>query len=154
MTGEPTHTASKERMAPELMVSSEHAPQLSQTASKVQWRFQLCSARYTAPQTKNSKRSPSATILSPRKYDDSRPTNYQLLPHKCSSYITLRFQLCSTRYKQRTVLESFLQSVQSPRKIRTIPVYKHTVGKPCITLPRINTFGCKQKEMGHKEGQR
>ena len=37
MTGKPTHTTSKERMAPELMVSSEHAPQLSQTASKVQW---------------------------------------------------------------------------------------------------------------------
>ena len=37
MTGEPTHAASKERMVPELMFSSEHAPQLSQTASKVQW---------------------------------------------------------------------------------------------------------------------
>ena len=37
MTGEPTHTSSKERMAPELMVSSERMPQLSQTASKVQW---------------------------------------------------------------------------------------------------------------------
>ena len=36
MTGEPTHTPSKERMAPELMFSSERAPQLSQTALKVQ----------------------------------------------------------------------------------------------------------------------
>ena len=31
MTGEPVHTASKERMAPELMFSSEHALQLSNT---------------------------------------------------------------------------------------------------------------------------
>ena len=37
MTGEPTHTASKERMVPELMLSSERMPQLSNTASKVQW---------------------------------------------------------------------------------------------------------------------
>ena len=54
MTGEPSHTASKERMAPELMFLSGHAPQLSQTASKVQWlsRFdfsyvQLVTQRYT-----------------------------------------------------------------------------------------------------------
>ena len=32
MTGEPTHTASKERMAPELMLLSERASQLSNTA--------------------------------------------------------------------------------------------------------------------------
>ena len=37
MTGEPTHIALKERMVPELIFSSEHVLQLSQTASKVQW---------------------------------------------------------------------------------------------------------------------
>ena len=38
MTGEPTHTVSRERMAPELMFSSErHTSQISNTASKVQW---------------------------------------------------------------------------------------------------------------------
>ena len=37
MTGEPTHNASKEKMAPELMFLSERVPQLSQTASQVQW---------------------------------------------------------------------------------------------------------------------
>ena len=63
-------------------------------------------------------------------------------------------QPVTQRYKQRTVLESSLQSVQSPRKIRTIPIYKCTVGKPCIALLQIDTFGCKQKEMGHKKGQR
>ena len=42
MTCEPTHTTSKERMAPELMFSSERVPQLSKTASKVQ--LPLCFA--------------------------------------------------------------------------------------------------------------
>ena len=68
----------------------------------------------------------------------------------------LRFQLCPAHYtalQTKTVLESSLQSIQSPRKIRTIPVYKHTPGKPCIALPRIDTLGCQQKEMGHKGGQ-
>ena len=37
MTGEPTHTTSKERMVPELMFLSERVPQLSKTTSKVQW---------------------------------------------------------------------------------------------------------------------
>ena len=82
------------------MFSSERTPQLSQTTSKVQWplRFDFS---YVQPVTqryrqKNSKRSPSATIQSPRKYD-SRAPNYQLLPRKCSGCITLRFQLCSAR---------------------------------------------------------
>ena len=35
-TGESTHTTSKERMAPELMYSSERVPQLSNTALKAQ----------------------------------------------------------------------------------------------------------------------
>ena len=55
MTGEPTHTASKERMMQKLMFLSEHAPQLTNIALKVQWplRFaftQLCSVRYTRKQ--------------------------------------------------------------------------------------------------------
>ena len=37
MTGEPTHTVSKERMGPELMFLSEHVPQLSKTSLKIQW---------------------------------------------------------------------------------------------------------------------
>ena len=37
MTDEPTFTISKERMAPELMFSSECAPQLTITDSKVKW---------------------------------------------------------------------------------------------------------------------
>ena len=71
--------------------------------------------------------------------------------------ITLRFQLCSARYtalQAKNSVRMSLQSVCSPRKIRTIPVYKRTVGKPCIALLRIDTLGCQQKEMGHKGGQR
>ena len=39
MTGEPMHTASKERMAPELMFSSECASQISNTESAVAITF-------------------------------------------------------------------------------------------------------------------
>ena len=45
-------------------------------------------------------------------------------------------------YKRKTELESSLQSVQSPQKIRTIPVYKHTVVKKCTTLPQIDNLDC------------
>ena len=73
MTGEPTHTTSKERMAPELMFSSACAPTIKnsfESALANMLRFQLCSARYTALHTKNSRGSAFATIQSPQKYDD------------------------------------------------------------------------------------
>ena len=41
MTGEPMYIASKERMAPELMFLSERVPELSNTASKVQWSLRF-----------------------------------------------------------------------------------------------------------------
>ena len=155
------HTASKERMVPELMFLSEGASQLLKTASKVQWP--LCFAfSYVQSVTQHYRRKTvqevplqqsshleNTTIRMP-------PTiNYCL---ESAAAITLRFQLCSAHYNsvinKGTVLESSLQSVHSPWKIRTIPVYKRTVGKPCIALPRIDTFGCQQKGMGHKGGQR
>ena len=145
------------------MFSSERALQISKLLQKCSGHYaslQLCSARSTALQTKNSRRSASTTIQSSQKYDDSRAPNYQLLPRKCSGHYSSLSAMFSPlhsvtqRYKQRTVLESSLQSVCSPWKIQTIPVYKHTVGKPCIVLPRIDTLGCQQKEMGHKGGQR
>ena len=37
MTDEPTHTASKERMVPDLMYSSERKPQLLIMDLKVEW---------------------------------------------------------------------------------------------------------------------
>ena len=58
ITGEPAHTASKEVRAPELMFLSEHVSQPLITA--IILRFQLvCSAYYTALQTKNNRRSAS-----------------------------------------------------------------------------------------------
>ena len=55
MTGEPTHTASKERMTPEVMFSTEHVPQLSITGSKVKWP--LCFAfSYVQPVSQHYKR--------------------------------------------------------------------------------------------------
>ena len=106
MTGEPMHTASKERIAPELMISSEHVPQLSNTASKVQWPLRFA-----------------------------------------FSYV----QHVTQCYKQKTGLESPLQSIQSPWKIQTIHVYKPSVGKPCIVLLRIYTLDYQQKEMGQHQ---
>ena len=161
MTGEPTHTASKERMAPELMVSSKRASQLSQTASKVQWplRFDFS---YVQPVTQRHRRKTVKEVPLQQSSHHGNTTirvpptiNYCLVSaaavlHFAFSYV----QPVTQHYKRRTVLESSLQSVHSPRKIQTIPVYKRTVGKPCITLPRMDTFGCKQKEMGHKGGQR
>ena len=113
-------------------------------------RFQLCSACYTALQMKNSRRSASATIQSLRNYDDScAPTTVSITALKVQRSLRFAFsyaQPITQRYKQRTVLESSLQLVQSPRKIRTIPFYKCTVGKPCIPLLRINTLDCQQKK--------
>ena len=56
MAGEPMHAASKERMVPELIFSCERVPQLSNTASKVQWPLHFAFS-YVQPIT--------ATIQSP-----------------------------------------------------------------------------------------
>ena len=63
MTGEPTHTASKERMVPEQMfclnsVCPKNQILLSKShAVAIALRFQLCLARYKVLQMKNSRRS-------------------------------------------------------------------------------------------------
>ena len=104
MTDEPTHTASKEIMAPELMFSSERAPQAIkycfERAVAITLHFQLCSAQYTVLQVKNSVR-----IASPVTMENKD--------------------------------NSHLQGSHA-----------------AITLPRIDTLGCQQKEMGHKGGLR
>ena len=106
MTCEPTHTASKERMVPELMSLSKCMPQLSITASKVQ-----------------------------------QPLHFTF------SYV----QPVTQRYQWKTVLESSLQSTQSPRKIRTIPFYKHTVGKPCLCYRKLTPWAVSEKKWDTKE---
>ena len=93
MTGEPTHTTSKERMAPELMFSSERVPMHAaikycfESAVAITLCFQLCSPRYTALQKKNSRRSAFVTIQLATTIR-APPCNYQLLPRKCSGHYT------------------------------------------------------------------
>ena len=134
MTGEPTHTASKERMVPELMFLSERAPQLSKTASKVQWplRFAFSYVRLITQHYRQitveevplqqSTRHKNTMICVP-------PTiNYCL---ESAAAITLRFQLCSARYTALQMKNSVrIVSAISPvtMEVRLIPVYKRTVG--------------------------
>ena len=144
-----------------LMFSSEHAPQLSQTTLKVQWplRFDFS---YVQPVTQRYRRKTVKEVpLQQSSHHENTTIRAPPTINYCleSAVAILRFafsyvQPVTQHYKRRTVLESSLQSVQSPRKIRTIPIYKCTVGKPCIVLPRIDTFGSQHKEMGHKGGQR
>ena len=102
MTGEPTHTASKERMAPELMFSSEHAPQLSQTSSNVQrpLRFDFS---YVQPFTQHYRRKTVEEVpLKQSSHHENMmirmpPTiNYCLVS---AAAITLHFQTVTQRYK-------------------------------------------------------
>ena len=73
MTGEPTHTASKERIAAEVMFSSERTQLLTQSEVASPLHFQLCSARYTGLQMKSSRRSVSAiNPFTTENTDDSR----------------------------------------------------------------------------------
>ena len=75
MTGEPTHTASKERMAPELMLSSERTLQLSITDSKVKWLLHFAFIYFSPLQMKNSTRSVSAiNPVAPENTGDSTIT--------------------------------------------------------------------------------
>ena len=99
MIGEPMHTTSKERMVPELMFSSECAPQQSETASKVQ--RPLCFAlSYVQPITQCYRQKTVEVPLQQSSHHENMirvpPTiNYCL---KSSVAIMLCFQLCSARY--------------------------------------------------------
>ena len=88
---------SKERMAPELMVLSEQAPQLSNTLVTT-LHFQLRSARYTVLQTKNSTRRLQEVPLQ----QSSHHENMTILVHPTINYclesVAAHFQLCSARY--------------------------------------------------------
>ena len=102
---------------------------LFESAVAITLHCQLCSACYTALQTKNSRRSASATIPITTKI---RRFVFPQLPITASKVQwPLRFafsyvQPVTQRYKRRTVLKSSMQSVQPPWKLRTIPVYKCT----------------------------
>ena len=101
MTGEPTHTTSKERMAPVLMFSSEHTSQLSKTASKVQWPSHF-DFSYVQPITQRHRRKTVEEVpLQQSSHHENTtihapPTiNYCLVS---AAAITLRFQPCSASY--------------------------------------------------------
>ena len=99
MAGEPTHTASKERMAPELMFSPEHVPQLSNTASKVQWPLRFAFS-YVQPITHRQKTVKEVPLQKSSHHENmmirAPPTiNYCF---ESAAAITLCFQLCSARY--------------------------------------------------------
>ena len=64
MTGEPTHTTPKERMAPEVMrFSSERIPKLSITDVKVKWP--LCCYVHPVTQRRTVGEAPLQSIQSP-----------------------------------------------------------------------------------------
>ena len=152
MTDEP---ASKERMAPDLMFSSECMPQLSKTASNVQWPLRFAFS-YVQLVTQRYRRKTVEVPLQQSSHHENRTIRVATTINHClksSAAITLCFQLCSTHctaLQMKNSVRIVSASVQSPQKIRTIPVYKRTVGKPCIALPQIDTLGCQQKEMRHK----
>ena len=121
--------------------------------------FQLCSAHYTALQMKNSRRSASAINPVITKNTAIHVPQLSITVSKVQwpVHFTISYgQPVLQHYKQRTVLElpQNLQSIQLPRKIQMISIYKRIARKPCIVLPRINILSCQQKEMGHKGGQR
>ena len=62
MTDEPTHTASKEMMLPEIKFSSERVPQLLRTASKVQWPLRFPFS-YVQPITQRYRRKIVEEVL-------------------------------------------------------------------------------------------
>ena len=64
----------------------------------------------------------------------------------CFSYVQYVHPV-PKRCERRILREAPLQSIQSPQKIWTIPVYKC---REAIVLLQINTLGCQQNEMGHK----
>ena len=94
------YIASKERVVPELMFSSECVTQLSKTASKVQWPLRFAFS-YVQPVTQHYRRKTVEVPLQQSSHLENTmirvpPTiNYCL---ESAAPITLHFQLCSARY--------------------------------------------------------
>ena len=101
MTGEPTYTASKERIAPELMLSSEHVPQLSNAASKVQWPLHFAYS-YVQPVTQHYRRKTVEEVpLQQSSHHENTMIHMPPTINYClenAAAITLCFQLFSARY--------------------------------------------------------
>ena len=140
MTGEPTHTTSKERIAPELMFSSERAPQLSQTALKVQWpsRFDFS---YVQPITQHYRREAVKEVLL-QQSSHHENTTIRMLPtiNYCLvsvAAITLRFQLCSAHYT----------ALQTKNSVRIIPAIS-PVTTESTDDSRLQTY-CREANASH-----
>ena len=101
MTGEPVHTASKERMAPELMFSSERAPQLSKPALKVQWPLLFTFSYFRSVTQHYRQKTVEEVPLQQSSHHENMtirapPTITYCL--ESAAAIALHFQLCSAHY--------------------------------------------------------
>ena len=112
------------------MFSSERVTQLSNTASKVQWSLRFAFS-YVQPVTQCYRRKTveedfkKCLCSNPVTTKIRQSVHLQLSVTASKVQQPLRFafsyvQPVTKRHKRRTVLESCLQSIQSPRKIRTI----------------------------------
>ena len=142
-TGEPMHTTSKERIAPDLMFLSECIPQLSITDWTVKWPPALLSAMFSllcCTTNESSRRSTSAVNMKIQTIH---------MP-QLSAGLKVKWPLCfAFTYFQPITHHYSIRStsaIQSPQKIWMIL----TNGKPCIALLQIDTLGYQQKEMRHK----
>ena len=138
------HIASKEGMVPELMFSSECTPQLlSRHYASLSAMFSLLHS------TTNENSRRSASTINPVNIKmcfnlHTSTINYSL---ESAVAITLCFQFCSACYTAYKHTRS--ASAINPVTTKNIDD-SHLQMKPCIVLPRIDTLGCQQKEMGHK----
>ena len=119
MTGEPVHTASKERMAPQLMLSSECVSQLSITDSKVKCDHYVSLSALFSPlhsaTTNNSKRSTSAFNPVTVKNIQTICVPQLSITDSKQMVITLRLQPVTQCYKQRTVSVSAINPVTTEK---------------------------------------
>ena len=130
MTSEPTYTASKERMVSELIFSSQHTPQISKTALKVQWSLRFAFS-YVQPITqryrqKKNRRKASATIQSPQNIAIRVP-QLSITASKVQHPLRFAFSYVQPITQHYKWVKSSLQAVHSPQKIWMIPIYKRTV---------------------------
>ena len=114
----------------------------------VELHFQLCSACYTALQTKNSRRSASAINAVTTKVIWTIYTSQLSLTDSkekwslcfAFSYVYTVLQMKNSRGGASTINPGTIQNTDNSH------LQSHA-------LPQIDTLGCQQKEIGHK-GQR
>ena len=108
-------------------------------------RFQLCSARYTALQMKNSRRRLQEVPLQQSNHHENMTIRTPQTINYCLESAVAYVQPVTKHHKRRTVLES---NLQSPQKIRTIPLLQMYCRE---AMHRATAFGCQQKKWDTKE---